>query len=234
MKSTVQRSILAAERQLGRDSLELKLLKILFLVKYVNEFKPSIRNLCVLLIDHFDQDIAKLRRQIEEALNVLDQQTYIRRNSDLYEFLTDEEKDIEQEIKNTDVDSSVIHDMMAKLVFERVIKTKKIRYDQNSQDYAYSQKLDDRLVGREYELAINVISPLNDLVGNETTLRLQNTGKDELMVIMPADDRLVRELLMVKKTEKYCNQTISLTQQEAVRSIVDTQTATEQRQNAGS
>jgi len=220
LKSTVQRSILAAERQLGRDSLELKLLKILFLVKYVNEFKPSIRNLCVLLIDHFDQDIAKLRRQIEEALNVLDQQTYIRRNSDLYEFLTDEEKDIEQEIKNTDVDSSVIHDMMAKLVFERVIKTKKIRYDQNSQDYAYSQKLDDRLVGREYELAINVISPLNDLVGNETILRLQNTGKDELMVIMPADDRLVRDLLMVKKTEKYCNQTISLTQQEAVRSIL--------------
>ena len=220
LKSTVQRSILAAERQLGKDSHELKILKILFLVKYLTEFKPTLRNLCVLLIDHFDQDMPKLRHQVEEALNVLEQQTYIRRNGDLYEFLTDEEKDIEQEIKNTDVDSQVIADTMGKLVFERVIKTRRIRYDTNGQDYAYAQKLDDRLIGRDQELTINVISPLHDLVGQENTLRLQNSGKDELMVIMPADDRIVRELLMYKKTDKYCNQTISLTQQEAVRSIL--------------
>ncbi len=220
LKSTVQRSILTAERQLGKDSLELKVLKNLFLVKYVTEFKSTLRNLCVLLIDHFDQDLPKLRRQVEEALNVLEQQTYIRRNGDLYEFLTDEEKDIEQEIKNTDVDSQVIVDTMAKLVFERVIRNRKIRYDTNGQDYAFAQKMDDRLIGRDQELAIHVISPLHDLVGQENTLRLQNSGKDELMVIMPADDRIVRELLMVKKTDKYCNQTISLTQQEAVRSIL--------------
>lgn len=220
LKSTVQRSILAAERQLGKDSLELKVLKNLFLVKYVTEFKSTLRNLCVLLIDHFDQDLPKLRRQVEEALNVLEQQTYIRRNGDLYEFLTDEEKDIEQDIKNTDVDSQVIADTMAKLVFERVIKNRKIRFDTNGQDYAFAQKMDDRLIGRDQELAIHVISPLHDLVGQENTLRLQNSGKDELMVIMPADDRIVRELLMVKKTDKYCNQTISLTQQEAVRSIL--------------
>jgi hypothetical protein len=137
LKSTVQRSILAAERQLGKDSLELKVLKNLFLVKYVTEFKSTLRNLCVLLIDHFDQDLPKLRRQVEEALNVLEQQTYIRRNGDLYEFLTDEEKDIEQDIKNTDVDSQVIADTMAKLVFERVIKNRKIRFDTNGQDYAF-------------------------------------------------------------------------------------------------
>jgi len=221
LKSTVQRSILAAERQLGKDSLELKVLKNLFLVKYVTEFKSTLRNLCVLLIDHFDQDLPKLRRKVEEALNVLELQTYIRRNGDLYEFLTDEEKDIEQEIKNTDVDSQVIADTMAKLVFERVIRNRKIRYDNNGQDYAFAQKMDDRLIGRDQELAIHVISPLHDLVGQENTLRLQNSGKDELMVIMPADDRIVRELLMVKKTDKYCNQTISLTQQEAVRKILN-------------
>ncbi|MBN0962893.1 hypothetical protein JTL92_33905, partial [Pseudomonas aeruginosa] len=38
----------------------------------------------------------------------LEQQTYIQRNGDLYEYLTDEEKDIEEEIKNTEVESAEI------------------------------------------------------------------------------------------------------------------------------
>jgi hypothetical protein len=36
-------------------------------------------------------------------------------------------------------------------------------------------EVDDRLIGRDQELAIHVISPLHDLVGQENTLRLQNS-----------------------------------------------------------
>lgn len=48
------------------------------------------------------------RKKLEAALNLLEQQTYIQRNGDLYEYLTDEEKDIEEEIKNTEVESADI------------------------------------------------------------------------------------------------------------------------------
>ncbi len=101
IKTQVQKSITAAENQLGRG-VELRILKILFLMKYLrDEFKTTVDNITVLMIERFDEDIISLKKKVEQALNVLEQQTYIRRNGQLYEFLTDEEKDIEQEIKIT-------------------------------------------------------------------------------------------------------------------------------------
>ncbi len=49
---------------------------------------------------------------------------------------------------------------------------------------------------------------------------MQSMGRDELLVLMPADERLVRDILMYKRTEKYIRQNISITQQEAVKRIL--------------
>lgn len=219
LKSNIQKAILQAEKHL-EDPFALRLLKALFLVKYVNEFKASPRNLSVLMLDRFSQNISDLRKQIEAALNLLEQQTYIQRNGELYEFLTDEEKDIEQEIKNTDVDAGDVANELEKLVFDRTIKTSKIRAEKGSQDYPFSKKLDDRLHGREHELSIHVISPFHEHIENHTVLQMQNMGRDELLVVMPADDRLVRDLLMYKRSDKYISQNISTTQKEAVQRIL--------------
>jgi len=219
LKSQIQKAVTVAEKHLD-NKFAIKLLKALFLVKYVKEFKPTIRNLSVLMLEDFKQDQAALRRDIEEALNLLEQQTYIQRNGELYEFLTDEEKDVEQEIKNTDVESSDVLDELQKIIFDQIIKSKKIRFSENGQDYAYARKIDDKLYGRDHELAIHVISPFNDNATNEAVLRMQNMGKDELLVIMPEDDRLVRDILMYKRTEKYIRQNISITQQDTVKRIL--------------
>jgi hypothetical protein len=84
-----------------------RLLKALFLVKYVKEFKatpaqPQRADAGPLRSGH----CRPCARRLEAALNLLEQQTYIQRNGDVYEYLTDEEKDIEQEIKNTEVESA--------------------------------------------------------------------------------------------------------------------------------
>lgn len=219
LKSNIQRAIIQAENHL-EGPFAIRLLKTLFLVKYIKEFNPTIRNLCVLMLDGFNQDLPALRKQVEEALSLLEQQTYVQRNGELYDYLTDEEKDVEQEIKNTEVESSDVAAELEKIVFEHVIKHRKIRYDENGQDYPFSKKLDDRLHGREYELAIHVISPFHENAENESILRMQSMGRDELLVLMPADERLVRDILMYKRTEKYIRQNISITQQEAVKRIL--------------
>ena len=219
LKSQIQRSITVAEKHLD-NKFAIRLLKSLFLVKYVKGFKPTMRNLSVLMLEDFNQDQAALRRDLDEALNLLEQQTYIQRNGELYEFLTDEEKDVEQEIKNTDVESSDVAEELQKIIFDQVIKNRKIRFSENSQDYGYARKLDDKLHGRDADLSIHVITPLNDNVSNEATLRMQNMGKDELLIIMPEDDRLVRDILMYKRTEKYIRQNITVTQQEAIKRIL--------------
>lgn len=219
LKSQIQKAVLVAERNLGND-FAVRVLKALFLVKYVKKYKATVRNVSILMMDNLERDGAILQKQVEEALNLLEQQTYIQRNGDIYEYLTDEEKDIEQEIKNTDVENADVSDELAKLVFDHALKTRKIRYDENGQDYPFSRKLDGRLFGREQELAIHVISPFHENAENETMLGMQSMGRDELLVIMPADERLVRDLLLYKKTDKYIRQNISMTQQDTVKRIL--------------
>ena len=219
LKSKIQQSILTAEAHLD-NKFAVKVLKALFLVKYVKEFKTTPRNLCVLLLDGFDCDHQALRDRVSEALGLLDNEVYIQRNGEEYEYLTDEEKDVEKEIKNTVVETSDVLDVLAKIVFDHVIKNKKIRYEENGQDYPFSRKLDDRLLSREYELAIHMISPLNENAGKEDVLRMQAMGRDEVLVILPPDERFVRDLRMYKKTEKYIQQNIAVSQQASVRRIL--------------
>jgi len=223
LKAQTQKSILTAERLLG-NVFAVKLLKALFLVKYVKEFKPTLRNLCVLMLDGFNQDLPKLRKSVEEALLLLEQQTYIQRNGEFYDYLTDEEKDVEQEIKITEVESSEVAAELEKIVFDHVVKNKKIRYDpgnnNSGQDYPFSRKLDDRLHGREYELTIHIISPFHEFADNQSSLVMHSFGRDELLVVIPQDERLVRDILMYKRTEKYIRQNISITQQEAIKRIL--------------
>ena len=219
LKGNIQRSILVAEKHLD-SPFAIRILKALFLVKYVKEFKATVRNICVLMLDRFDQDLPAFSRSVEEALNLLEQQTYIQRNGNLYEFLTDEEKDVEQEIKHTDVETADVAGELVNAIFDHTIRHSKIRHEESGRDYPFSRKLDDRLFGRQYELTIHIISPFNENLGKVEVLRGQSWGRDELLVIMPADDRLVQDLLMYKRTDKYVRQNITITQQENIKRIL--------------
>lgn len=218
LKSAIQSAINNAERHLG-DPYAVRVLKALFLVKYVKEFKATLRNLSVLMLERFGEDVPAQRKKLEAALNLLEQQTYIQRNGDLYEYLTDEEKDIEEEIKNTEVESADVIKELEGLLFEGAIKQRKIRYE-NGQDYPYTRKMDDRVLSREHELSIHVVTPLSDNFDNLTVQRMQSMGRDELRVVLPADARFMQDLTMYKRTEKYIRQN-SNTQQEAVKRILD-------------
>ena len=172
LKAQIQRSIQLAERHLD-NKFAVQVLKALFLVKYIKEFRATQRNLTVLMLDEFNKDMGTLNKDLTEALNLLEQQTYIQRNGEVFEFLTDEEKDVEEEIKNTDIETSAVDEHLYKIVFDSIIRLRKIRYDQNDQDYPFSRKLDDKLFGREHELSVHVISPFNEHADNEQVLTMQ-------------------------------------------------------------
>jgi len=113
LKTQIQDPIRLAENNLD-NPFAVKLLKALFLVKYIKDFKGTAKNLRILMLDGFNNDIKALTRQVEEALDLLVQKSYLQRNGEEYEFLTREEKDIEHEIKATEVDLSEAADELAK------------------------------------------------------------------------------------------------------------------------
>jgi len=219
LKSNVQQSILIAEKNLG-DEFATRILKALFLVKYVKAFKPTARNVAILMLDRFDADLTKHKRRIDEALSLLEQNTYIQRNGELFEFLTDEEKDVEQEIKAMEVDTAEIAKELETLIFDGVIKNRKLRHESSSQDYSFARYLDDRPIGRDYELAINVITPFHEQSGNAEAIAMRTMSRDELAVVLNADSRFVSDLMMFKRTDKYVRQARAVTQQPAIERII--------------
>ena len=182
------------------------MLKALFLVKYVKEFKPTVRNIGVLLLSEFDTDQIKQRRKIEEALSFLERNTLIQRNGEVYEFLTNEEKDVEAEIKALDVDPSELSKEMETLAFDTILRHRKIKHLTTGNEYSFSRKLDDHLLGREHELSINLISPFNDDVASPEAVRMRNVSREELAVVLQADVRFIRDLTLFKQTDKFIRQ----------------------------
>jgi len=219
LKSHIQQAVLNAENHL-QDRFAIQVLKALFLVKYVKEFKASVHNISVLMLDSFTTDMLALQRKVESALNLLEQQTYIQRTGELYEYLTNEEKDVEQEIKNTEVDADVLSAELIKIVFDQILRERKIRSEDGSQDFVFSRRLDEQLFGREYEIAIHFVTPFHDLFNQEASLISHSLGRDELMVLLPPDNRMVADLMMYKRTEKYVQQNISVTQNESIKRIL--------------
>lgn len=212
LKSSVQQSIQIAERNLD-DPFAVRVLKSLFLVKYVKGFKPTVRNIAILLLPDFAADQTRQRRKIEEALSVLERNTMIQRNGETFEFLTDEEKDVEAEIKGQDIDPSELSKELETLVFDTVLKHRKIKHLATGHEYAFSRKLDDHLLGREYELAINTITPFNEEAAAPEAMRMRSMTREELIVVLAPDVRFIRDLRLFKQTDKYIRQARSGTGQ---------------------
>ncbi|MGO7312487.1 BREX system P-loop protein BrxC [Rhizobium ruizarguesonis] len=205
LKSSVQQSIHIAKDNLD-DPYAFRVLKALFLVKYVKGFRATVRNISILLLSEFDVDQGEQRRRIEEALARLERGTYIQRNGDVYEFLTNEEKDVEAEIKALDVDPAESTKALEDLAFDTILRHRKIKHLTTGYEYAFSRKLDDHLLGREYELSINIISPVGDDIAVPETVRMRNLGREELAVVLQPDVRFVRDLRLFRQTDKYIRQ----------------------------
>jgi len=205
IRGDMQTTIKMAERQLG-EGLPIRILKSLFLLKWVREFKATPRNVAILLIDRPDLDIRAHEKAVLKALAELESQSYLQRNGDLFEFLTDTEKDIEVEVKNTEIDESQVADLLATVLFSDVLRDPKIRYEGNGQDYSYARKLDDALIGRDADIALNIITSEHPNHTDATTLAAQNTGKAELLTVLPADTRLTDQARLYLKTKKYVQQ----------------------------
>ena len=79
--------------------------------------------------------------------------------------------------------------------------------------------MDGRNLNAEKELAIHIITPWQDRFGNNEFV-MESMGKSELLVVMPQDSRLMTDVTLMLKTEKYAKLNGN-TQNESVQRILD-------------
>ena len=221
LKGEIQSSIILAENNLGYDNpFAIKVLKALFLVKYFANFKPTRRNISVLMIDDIKVDIKAHEKAIDVALNTLENQSYVQRNGEVFEFLTDDEKDVEQEIKNTDIDDAAITTLLKEVFFDGILQENRIKFIENNHSYDFSNKIDGTLVSREKELTIELITDDFYNYQNTAALQAETMGNDTMRVVLPIDAIFSKDLRMYLKTAKYVKNAQSTSNRVAVKRIL--------------
>jgi hypothetical protein len=221
LRTESQNSIYLAENQLGDHPLAIRILKVLFLIKYFDGFKATSRNVSVLLLDSLKTNPVKHQEEVEKALNLLEQQTYIQRSGEIYEYLTDDEKNVEDEIKNTSIDASQVSNQLNELIFDGIIRDNKIKYNLNRQEFEFTRKVDGLIYGREKELKIEIISPNSEQYKNDTYFNASTMADQALMLVkLPEDKRLIYEVRMALKTDKYIKQNQSSSNKESITRIL--------------
>jgi hypothetical protein len=209
LDTSVKRTIDQAETNASLEPFDIKLLQVLFLIRYVEEIKGNVNNLVTLCIDEIDADRLALRRKIEESLQRLEKETLINRSGENYFFLTNEERDINREIKSVDLSSGEEAKLLGELIFDDVLKgNRKHRYAVNGKDFPFNCLCDLHPVGRRAEngLVVSVVSPLADdykLYDNARCIFASTNEGGQILLRLSDDESLGRELRTYKKTEKY-------------------------------
>jgi Putative inner membrane protein (DUF1819) len=80
LDTVVKKTIDQAGSNPSLQPADIKLLQVLFLIRYVEEMKGNVDNLVTLCLDQMDGDRLALRRHIEESLGRLEKETLISRN----------------------------------------------------------------------------------------------------------------------------------------------------------
>lgn len=219
LRGEIQSSVILAEKNLD-NQFAIKVLKALFLVKYFGNFKTTKRNITILLIDDIKIDLNQHAKNIDEALNTLENQSYVQRNGDVYEFLTDDEKDVEEEIKGTDIDDQAITQLLNEIFFDEIIRDNKIKFFDNKQDYDFTNRIDGNTLSREKELEIEIITENFADYSNDTILQSQTMGTTGVKFRLASNAVFMKDLKMYLRTNKYVKQNQSTSNRSEVKRIL--------------
>lgn len=209
LDTIVKMTIDQADENPALEPFDTKILRVLFLIRYVETFKPNVDNLVTLCIDQVDADRLMLKRQIEESLDRLEKQNLINSNGDLYFFLTNEEQDVTREIKKVEITGNEQVKGLSELIFSEVLKDEnKVRYQVNKRDYGYNRYCDGQVHGTkvDFELTVDLLTPLNDEYQSLDPARciMRSTANNGCVVVRLPDNRdFFRELLTYHQTDKY-------------------------------
>ncbi|QDV69034.1 hypothetical protein Poly24_27480 [Rosistilla carotiformis] len=209
LDTTIKRTIDHAKENDSLEPFDINVLQVLFLIRYVDEMKGNVDNLVTLCLDQIDADRLAIKRKIEESLARLEKDSLVSRSGDLYYFLTNEERDINQEIKKEIISSADEAKLLGDIIFLDVLKDqKKHRYSATKKDIPFNRVCDQHPIGRSTEGAMTyaVVSPLDDDFGSYSDQKcILSSSSDNGKALVRLEDKeaLGRELKTYLRTDKY-------------------------------
>ncbi len=220
MEPQITRVINHANDLKNRDILkqvDVDILKILFLLKNIKEVPTNIDNISTLYVSNIKDDKIAIKNEVTEALRRLEAQTLIQRNNDEYKFLTDEEQEIDREIKQIAIDQSEITNYLKRIIFDYIYTDSKFTY--KNRNFALSKYIDNIKYSQEYEIGIKVVTTSPDR--DDTEIIMQSSREyNYLFIKLEISTLIYDEIINYLRVEQYRRDKSGISQTQQIEEII--------------
>ena len=204
IRRVIERCQKAADNGDGIEQQDVYVLKLLYLIRYVDDIPSNLDNIVILMANDIRLDKITMRDSVQGSLDRLLSQNYIGKTGDTYNFLTDEEQDIQRDIyKNTQVDTSAIVERIGKIIFADIYTTKKYRH--GKYDFPFDRMVDATNIGAVTGgMRLRILTVATDTVDKDK-LHLMTESKGQAIVVL-SDTPYYESLEKAMKVRKYVKQ----------------------------
>lgn len=200
----------SAERSEGRlKSYDVEVLKVLFMVKYIGDTMPgNLENITTIMLRHIDEDKIEAKKKVDASLRRLEEQKLIIKNGEQFIFLTNEEQDINREIREIKIDPSEIIGKVGDEIFTVLFgMNKKYRYN-DRHDFGFNTIVDDRPRGaQKEEIGIRVLTPWYHGGASDIELKSLSMRERNVIVSLPDDTSFIEEMEQSLQIDTYIRRT---------------------------
>ena len=205
IRRVIERAERAADAGNGLEVQDVAVLKLLYLVRYVDDVKANLDNIVILMADKISLDKISMRETVGASLERLLTQNYIGRAGEVYNFLTDEEQDIQRDIyRNTAVDTAAVVSGIGGMIFNDIYTAKKYRYE-GKYDFPVDTMVDTTAVGAATGgMKLQILTVATDPI-DKSDLRLTGESSGRALVVL-ADTPYYQSLENAMKVDKYVKQ----------------------------
>lgn len=173
--ATAEDAVKANELQ----EIDVKVLKMLFMLKNIKEIPANVENLSSLYVSNINDDKISIKKEITDSLRRLENQTLIQRNNDEYKFLTDEEQEINREIKQIVIDQNRITDYLNKIIYGYIYTDNKFIY--KNKPFPLTKYVDNMKCSQEYEIGIKVVTA--SAGQDDTNIKIQSGMENKYVYV---------------------------------------------------
>lgn len=220
VRRVINRADEAARKGQGLEPVDVEVLKLLFLIRWVNDVESNPENIAILMVDDIDANLREVRSAVTDSLARLVRQNYVGRSGETYQFLTDDEQEIARAISNTVVEPARITERLGQIVFGEIFDSNKLRYGEN--DFDVEKYIDETRYGAPGGMVLRVMTAASGPEATSHEALLARSQRNEAICLLSDDARYYDLIQDALRIEGYANtQNLSRQPENAQRIIRD-------------
>ena len=218
-RQVINRAARQAETGQGLEPYDVCTLKLLFLIRWVDrDIAATIDNIVTLMTDDVRENRLELREQVQASLDRLLKENFITRNGAIFQFLTDDEQEIANQIAKTPVEVARVTAKAADIMFKDIFDTPKLTVGKNQ--FPIEEHLDQTCINNPGGLVLRVLAGMDGAEPPTHEELVMQSARGEAIVVPCPEVDYYSQLMEAARIERFVSTVVLTNLPESQRSII--------------